>query len=400
MQTRVWWWLALIVLLAGLLALVRWVGQTTPALTVYVDLGLGTGAPPTSVAVAVPTALPATPGPGSPTPMVASAPSPTLPAAPGTIVEYRIQNGDTLSGIASRYGTTVQAIQERNSIANPNLLFIGAPLQIMVGEQPATTVAAVPIAPTMGPETGPAPPTAAPLPGPPAGPVAPAAMDALQPTRPAQPPAAYTVYIPTANKTGQWFHFTCEFDAAWAIFKTHGLDVTLDEQLQIIGVDTSVTPSYKQTAQGVEIYGGDIANHYSGDYKTNFLARTTGAAMSKVFAHYGFATTPVHDQAGVEAALRAGDLIWIKTTVDFQRWVPATWIGPDGHRYPTVLGNDHAVVVAGYNADAVLIRDVLGPTSTNANRLTEYEVPWPTFLAAWGAQGYDVLAVASEGTGP
>jgi hypothetical protein len=27
-------------------------------------------------------------------------------------------------------------------------------------------------------------------------------------------------------------------------------------------------------------------------------------------------------------------------------------------------------------------------------------VAWPTFLAAWGAQGYDGLAVASEGTGP
>ncbi|HET7078337.1 MAG TPA: LysM peptidoglycan-binding domain-containing protein [Chloroflexia bacterium] len=398
MQNRVWGWLALIALLAGLLAVVRWVGQTTPALTIYVDLGFGTGATPTSVAVAVPqVTAPPSLLPASQTPAVAGAPLPTLPAA-GTIVQHTIQQGDTLSGIAARYGTTVQAIQARNGIANPNLLFIGSPLQIMVGEQP-TAVAAVPVAPTMGPETGAAPPTPAPLPGP-AGPIAPAAMNELQPTRPAQPPAAYTVYIPTANKTGQWFHFTCEFDAAWAIFKTHGLDVSLDDQLQIIGVDNSVTPSYKQTAQGVEIYGGDIANHYSGDYKTNFLARTTGSAMQKVFEHYGFATTPVRDQAGVEAALQAGNLIWIKTTVDFQRWVPATWIGPDGRRYPTVLGNDHAVVVAGYNADAVLIRDVLGPTSTNANRLTEYEVAWPTFLAAWGAQGYDGVAVASAATGP
>jgi LysM repeat protein len=398
MQTRVWWWLALIALLAGLLVVVRWVGQTTPALTIYVDLGLGSGAPPTSVAIAVPqvTVPPAT-APLSPTPVVAGAPSPTLPPA-GTVVQYTIQQGDTLGGIATRYGTTVQAIQARNGIANPNLLFIGAPLQIVVGEQPPAA-AAVPIAPP-GPDAGAVPATAAPLPAPPSGPIAPAGMDALEPTRPAQAPAAYTVYIPTANKTGQWFHFTCEFDAAWAIFKTHGLDVSLDDQLQIIGVDTSVTPSYKQTAQGVEIYGGDIANHYSGDYKTNFLARTTGSAMRKVFEHYGLATTPVHDQAGVEAALRAGHLIWIKTTVDFKRWVPATWIGPDGRRYPTVLGNDHAVVVAGYNAGSVLIRDVLGPTSTNASRLTEYEVSWPTFLAAWGAQGYDGVAVAPSPTGP
>src|SRR5690242_4945065 len=111
MQPRVWGWLALIVLLAGLLALVRRVGQTTPALTIYVDLGLGAGAPPTSGAVAVPQVA-VTPPSAGPTPAVANAPSPTLPAAPGTIVQYRIQNGDTLSGIASRYGTTVQAIQE------------------------------------------------------------------------------------------------------------------------------------------------------------------------------------------------------------------------------------------------------------------------------------------------
>jgi hypothetical protein len=237
------------------------------------------------------------------------------------------------------------------------------------------------------------------VPPPVAAPAQPASPNALEPTRPAQAPSAYEVYIPTASKTGQWFHFTCEFDAAWAIFKTYGLDVTLDQQLAIIGVDTSVVPTYKETPEGVEITGGDIANFYSGDYKTNFLARTTGAAMHKVFEHYGLQTTPVHDQAGVEAALRAGELIWIKTTVDFKRWVPATWIGPDGSRYATVLGNDHAVVIAGFNENAVLIRDVLGPTSTNANRLPEYEVSWPTFLAAWGAQSYDGLAVARPGGG-
>jgi hypothetical protein len=48
----------------------------------------------------------------------------------------------------------------------------------------------------------------------------------------------------------------------------------------------------------------------------------------------------------------------------------------------------------GYNDEVVVIRDVLGPTSTNWQRPYEYEVPWDTFLAVWEAQGFDGVAVA------
>jgi hypothetical protein len=44
----------------------------------------------------------------------------------------------------------------------------------------------------------------------------------------------------------------------------------------------------------------------------------------------------------------------------------------------------------------VVIRDALGPTSTNWNRAYEYEVPWDAFLAAWEAQGFDGLAVSPD----
>ena len=59
-----------------------------------------------------------------------------------------------------------------------------------------------------------------------------------------------------------------------------------------------------------------------------------------------------------------------------------------------MLGNDHAVVVIGFNADSVVIRDVLGPTSTNRQRPYEYEVDWSTFLASWEAQEFDGLVVS------
>lgn len=223
---------------------------------------------------------------------------------------------------------------------------------------------------------------------------------AADPT-PAPPPApivvngrSYDAYIPAAVKEGQAYQYSCEFDAAWVILQTFGFDVTVDEIIARAPIDASVEPSYAETAEGFVITGGDIRRGFSGDYRGSFLARSTGSAMAPLFAAYGLRAEPVRDRAGVEAALRAGALVWMKTTVDFKPWRPAVWVTPDGGRIKTVLGNDHAVVVIGFDADVVVIRDVLGPTSTNRQRPLEYEVAWETFLWAWGAQGFDGLAVA------
>lgn len=45
-------------------------------------------------------------------------------------VTYTVKPGDTLSGIAARYGTTYQAIAAKNGIANPNLIYPGQTLKI------------------------------------------------------------------------------------------------------------------------------------------------------------------------------------------------------------------------------------------------------------------------------
>jgi hypothetical protein len=206
----------------------------------------------------------------------------------------------------------------------------------------------------------------------------------------------YDAYIPAAIKHGPFKHYTCEFDAAWIVLKTFGHDVGLEEQLGILGVDDRIEPNYEETDDGIIIHGGDVTQWYSGDYTQNYLARTTGQAMRKVFDHFDLAVDVVNDRDQVEAALLDGKLIWIKTTVDFKEWVPATWVMPDGDSYRTVLGNDHAVVVMGFNEDVVVIRDPLGPTSTNWDRQYEYEVDWETFLWAWGAQGHDGLAIGPK----
>ena len=41
------------------------------------------------------------------------------------LIPYRIVRGDTLTKIAARYGTTVQALVEINHIANKNRIYAG-----------------------------------------------------------------------------------------------------------------------------------------------------------------------------------------------------------------------------------------------------------------------------------
>jgi hypothetical protein len=206
----------------------------------------------------------------------------------------------------------------------------------------------------------------------------------------------WRAYIRAPIKSGQDFHFTCEFDSSWIVLKANGFDLSLDEQLKVVGVDDAVEPWYEEHPDNVIVYGGDIAVHYCGNYRENFLARARGRAMRKVFDHVGLQVTPVHGRMTIQKALLAGQLVWFKSTVDFLNWVPATWQTPKQQQYPVVLGNDHALVVMGFDDDDVIIRDPLGPTSTNWNRPYQYRVAWQRFLPVFAAQGNDGLAVGPK----
>lgn len=48
----------------------------------------------------------------------------------GNAQYYTVQSGDTLSNIASKYGTTYQKIAQLNSMSNPNLIYVGQKLRI------------------------------------------------------------------------------------------------------------------------------------------------------------------------------------------------------------------------------------------------------------------------------
>ena len=58
------------------------------------------------------------------------APAPSASSGGGGVTTYTVRRGDTLSGIARRYGTTVQALASLNGIGNPNLIYAGQVLRL------------------------------------------------------------------------------------------------------------------------------------------------------------------------------------------------------------------------------------------------------------------------------
>jgi len=48
------------------------------------------------------------------------------PVPPGDACTwYTVQRGDTLTKVAAKYGSTVQAIAQRNGLRNVNLIYVG-----------------------------------------------------------------------------------------------------------------------------------------------------------------------------------------------------------------------------------------------------------------------------------
>lgn len=93
-------------------------------------------------------------------------PTPTpIPAdlRPGTEIEYVVELGDTLAGIAAKFNSTEEAIIEANNIENANALFAGQLLVIpinLITPTPTLPPTSTPITPTApGPQ-----PTGTPLP--------------------------------------------------------------------------------------------------------------------------------------------------------------------------------------------------------------------------------------------
>jgi LysM repeat protein len=109
-------------------------------------VGAGTAVVSDSVAaaptpVATPTPVKPTPTPTvtpkpTPSPSASATPTPKPSASatpkpkPSPVKEYKVKPGDTLTGIASRFGTTSKILMDLNSITNANLIKIGQILKL------------------------------------------------------------------------------------------------------------------------------------------------------------------------------------------------------------------------------------------------------------------------------
>ena len=71
---------------------------------------------------------------GTTTPVV----TPVTPST-GSEVVYTVKAGDTLSGIAAKYGTTYQKLASYNGITNPNIIHVGQKIKIPSGQASSTS---------------------------------------------------------------------------------------------------------------------------------------------------------------------------------------------------------------------------------------------------------------------
>ncbi|MFZ5440028.1 MAG: LysM peptidoglycan-binding domain-containing protein [Myxococcota bacterium] len=118
-----------------------------------------------------------------------SGPVPSAPTPSGGASTYRVRPGDTLSGIAARYGTTVSTLASLNGISNPNMIYAGQVLRLPGGSAPAPT------------PTGPVAPTG-PVPGPTTGGISAAQLRAIMPNLSAADANRYLPYLNAAMAEG------------------------------------------------------------------------------------------------------------------------------------------------------------------------------------------------------
>jgi peptidoglycan-N-acetylglucosamine deacetylase len=92
----------------------------------------------------------------TPSPIVTVASTSTTQAPP-PMLEYVIVSGDTVFGVAKKYGVSLQALLAANNLADGNRVQVGQKIKIPVANPPATTAATA--APATAPTAAAATPT-------------------------------------------------------------------------------------------------------------------------------------------------------------------------------------------------------------------------------------------------
>jgi len=90
----------------------------------------GSAATSAAPASTQPSPTPVPPPSPSPSPAASAAPAQSASPAPASGRTYIIRRGDTLSAIATRFGTTTAVLVQLNGIVNPSLIHVGQVLQL------------------------------------------------------------------------------------------------------------------------------------------------------------------------------------------------------------------------------------------------------------------------------
>jgi len=122
--------LAVIVLAGGIYVLGSGPGATTPILGLASPTATASPALPATPGTFAPT--PATTPAATPPPSVAPTGTPAPSATPAIARTYKVKQGDTLRGIAQRFGVTKAAILAVNDLGSPPVLTPGQTINIPV----------------------------------------------------------------------------------------------------------------------------------------------------------------------------------------------------------------------------------------------------------------------------
>jgi hypothetical protein len=130
---RTWPAIPAVLLVATLIAVgisgVRGEGQAAAVATA--TPGATPGAAPTEPSSPVPTLASSPPPTGAPSPQASGGPAASGGPTPApSYLIYTVQTGDTLSSIATKFHTTVSALEKLNNITNPRSLHVGQKLKI------------------------------------------------------------------------------------------------------------------------------------------------------------------------------------------------------------------------------------------------------------------------------
>ncbi|WP_404432475.1 LysM peptidoglycan-binding domain-containing protein [Microbacterium lacus] len=91
--------------------------------------------------------IPGSAAPAAAVPAAAAPAPPAAPAAPTASGTYTVRAGDTISGIASRHGITIQSVFTANGLGWSSIIFPGQTLRISGAAAPAATAPSAPAAP-------------------------------------------------------------------------------------------------------------------------------------------------------------------------------------------------------------------------------------------------------------